>query len=292
MSWKNFFLAAVITAFLVGVAGCKQESPSSETTTPEITATSAVPGAGNEHAHPTFPLTGKVVEIHNGAGYSYILLDTGSSQHWVATTQIEVAVGDELGFEDGNIMHDFPSKALDRTFPEIIFASQVMGQSGGGHGSDPSVGQSEESASGSFASALKKEKKQDNAHQASSMTAVPTQGSSKAAMPSADIKVEKAVGANAYSVEELFAKAAELNGKTVLLRAQVMKFSPQIMGKNWLHVQDGTGNPAKATHDLVVTTKATAQKGDTILLEATMKTDQDFGYGYVYNVILEDAVIK
>ncbi len=294
MGFKNLILTTILITFLFALAGCKQENPASNAPPqqPEASATASDPAAGQEHNHPTFPLSGKVTEVHHGAGYSYILLDTGSNQYWVATTQIEVAVGDELGFADGNIMHNFPSKALNRTFPEIIFSSQVMGQSAGGHGDHPPMTQSSEAPADSFAAALKKEETTDKPHSTSPMPSPSPQGSKKATVASADIKVEKAPGANAYSIEEIFAKATELSGKTITLRAQVMKFSPQIMGKNWLHVQDGTGNPAENTHDLVVTTNATAKKGDVVLLQATLKTNQDFGYGYVYNVLLEDAEIK
>ena len=82
---------------------------------------------------------------------------------------------------------------------------------------------------------------------------------------------------------------AERAGKPVTLRAKVVKYSPQIMGKNWLHLQDGSG--AAGSNDLTVTSDVTANVGDTVLVKGPLTLDKDFGYGYKYDVILEDAKV-
>ena len=64
------------------------------------------------------------------------------------------------------------------------------------------------------------------------------------------------------------------------------------MGKNWLHIQDGTGDPAKGTRDLVVTTADLAAVGDVVTVSGTLARNKDFGAGYKYKVIVEDATIK
>jgi hypothetical protein len=64
------------------------------------------------------------------------------------------------------------------------------------------------------------------------------------------------------------------------------------MKKTWIHIQDGSGSQSKGTHNLVFTTKDTANVGDVITVSGTVAKDRDFGYGYRYPVILEDAVIK
>ena len=61
------------------------------------------------------------------------------------------------------------------------------------------------------------------------------------------------------------------------------------MGKNWIHIQDGTG--AKGTNDLTITTKNIVKLGDIILVEGTLELDKDFGSGYKYDIIIEDAKI-
>ena len=74
------------------------------------------------------------------------------------------------------------------------------------------------------------------------------------------------------------------------MRGKVVKFSPEIMGKNWIHLQDGTGK--EGTNDLTVTTKMMAKVGDTVVISGAVATDKDFGYGYKYGVIIEDADVK
>jgi len=81
------------------------------------------------------------------------------------------------------------------------------------------------------------------------------------------------------------------DGKTVAeIFGKVVKFLPQIMGKNWLHLQDGSGS--EGTNDLTVTTTAVAEVGDLVLVNGKVSVNRDFGYGYNYEVLLEDAEIK
>jgi hypothetical protein len=196
---------------------------------------------------------------------------------------------------DGMVMQNFFSKTLDRTFPEIVFSGGLVGKGGTppamppqqGTGSQPFT-QPPGSGAGSFSQALTSE---------SSMAAPPgagmPPGSQKAVVPFAEIKVEKAPGENSYTVGEIFSKAAELNGKTVVVRGKVMKVSPNIMGRNWIHLQDGTGSPDDSTHDLVVTTSAEpAADWDIITIEGILAANKDFGSGYSYLVIVEDASLK
>ena len=91
------------------------------------------------------------------------------------------------------------------------------------------------------------------------------------------------------TVGAIFEQRVALSGKAVSLRGKVVKVSVAIMGKNWLHIQDGTGD-AK-TNDLTVTTDAKAAVGDIVVVKGTVATDKDFGAGYKYDVIVEDAAI-
>jgi hypothetical protein len=114
-------------------------------------------------------------------------------------------------------------------------------------------------------------------------------GSSGAVAPLQEISIPKADAENGYTVEELFTKAKELNGKKVRLRGKVVKFSPNIMGKNWVHIQDGTGNPMNNTHDMVVTTSETVAVDAVVTLEGILAAEKDFGAGYKYVGIIEQA---
>lgn len=92
------------------------------------------------------------------------------------------------------------------------------------------------------------------------------------------------------TVQEVYQEKAKLNGKRVTLRGKVVKYSEAIMGKNWLHLRDGTGK--EPANDLTVTTQAKTKVGDTVLVEGTIWLDKDLGAGYKYDVIIEDAKVK
>jgi hypothetical protein len=114
----------------------------------------------------------------------------------------------------------------------------------------------------------------------------------KAPAISEQIKVEKAKGANAVSVSETYGKAEELDKKTVVVRGKVVKVSKGIMGRNWVHLRDGSGDPEKGTNNLVVTTQDDPKVGDVVTAKGTLYKDKDFGAGYKYRVIVEEATVK
>ena len=114
----------------------------------------------------------------------------------------------------------------------------------------------------------------------------------KAPSTSETVKVEKAKGADAYTVSETYEKAAKLDKKTVVVRGKVVKVSKGIMGKNWAHLRDGSGDAGKGTNNLVVTSQDDPKVGDVVTAKGTLYKDKDFGAGYLYKVIVEEATIK
>ena len=108
----------------------------------------------------------------------------------------------------------------------------------------------------------------------------------------APIKVAKASGANARTVAEVVMKSAELKDKPVVVSGKVVKYNPAIMGKNWVHLRDGSGDAAKETNDILVTTAAQAKVGDVVTVSGVVRTNKDFGSGYTYKVLIEDATLK
>ena len=107
-----------------------------------------------------------------------------------------------------------------------------------------------------------------------------------------DVTIEPGSIAKAdYTVAEMYEKKADVNGKAVKLRGKVVKFSAGIMGKNWVHLRDGSGTEGAGTNDLTVTTQANAVVGDTVVVSGTATADKDFGAGYNYLIIVEDAEI-
>lgn len=114
----------------------------------------------------------------------------------------------------------------------------------------------------------------------------------KAPAASGPIKVEKAKGADAYTVSEIHEKAGKLDKKTVSVRGKIVKVSKGIMGKNWVHLQDGSGEAGKGTNNLVVTSQDVPKVGDVVTAKGTLYKDKDFGAGYLYKVIVEEATVK
>ena len=107
-----------------------------------------------------------------------------------------------------------------------------------------------------------------------------------------DVKVAKASGPDARTVAEIITKRLELKDKTVVVRGKVVKFTPEVLGKNWVHLRDGTGSAADNTHDVVVTTIDQARIGDVVVVKGVVHTDRDLGSGYSYKVLIEDATLQ
>ena len=111
----------------------------------------------------------------------------------------------------------------------------------------------------------------------------------KIAGPAIEVKnVQKLSGG--YTVSELYSKKDSLAEKEVSLRAKVVKFSGGIMGTNWMHLRDGTGDDK--SNDLTITSQAAAKPGDTVVVKGVLKKDVDIGSGYFFPLIIRDAQVK
>ena len=117
----------------------------------------------------------------------------------------------------------------------------------------------------------------------------PPMGAAAKPATTVDLKgIKKAPGG--MTVQEIITGAKGLNGKKVTVRGRVTKVLPEIMGKNWVHLGDGSGADGKA--DLTITTKSMVKVGDLVLATGTIAANKDFGSGYKYDVIMEDASFK
>lgn len=88
-------------------------------------------------------------------------------------------------------------------------------------------------------------------------------------------------------ISDLLANKKNFSGKTIMVKGQVTKYNPEIMGKNWIHIQDGS--EFEGSFDLTITTDKQVSVGETITFEGRIVLDKDFGYGYFYNVLMEEA---
>ncbi len=237
----------------------------------------AMPKASTPSNVPT--IAGTIVETMNASGYTYMLVLSGTDKTWVAIPATTVKKGATINYYEGMEMKDFTSKTLNRTFDSIIFSS--------GLAKDNAEVTQQPAASDPFTAAVKAEK--TTSKPAPEMAT--SGGSAGAIAPLEEINIPKATAANGYTVQEIFEKAKELAGQKVQVHGKVVKFSPMIMGKNWLHIQDGTGDPMQNSHDLVVTTKETVELNSVVTIEGTLAAEKDFGAGYKYAAIVEDASI-
>ena len=232
-------------------------------------ADSAAQSMPTEESH-----IGKVIETVNAANYTYAKVNENGNIYWIAGPETTVKVGSEISFIEQMTMQNFTSKALNRTFDVLVFASTII---------SPDAAQSH-AAKGADCDCDTHKK-----DPAATMTAAAAKAHTSA---NADIgtveNVKVAKNANGHSVEELYSKSANLKGKSVKVNAQVVKVSKNIMGKDWVHLQDGSG--AIGTNDIIATGKnTTVQVGDVVTTTATLNTDVDFGYGYFFSVILEES---
>lgn len=227
---------------------------------PSPVAASEMNTKKTEAASDTSSLSGKVVETMNSGGYTYVHLEKKGKKTWVAIPEMKVSVGQQLSLLPGQEMVNFPSKSLGRTFDLIIFSGGPVSAatSAGGHGN-------------------------------AGKTTADTKAASSAAK---DVKVAKATGPDAHTVAEIYEKRAALHEKTAVVKGKVVKVSAGIMGTNFIHLQDGTGDSKQGTNDLVATCDEIPSAGDVITLKGTVFKDKDFGSGYKYSVIMEKASIQ
>jgi hypothetical protein len=242
----------------------------------EPVPTQAAPGAA---AAPTAgALQGKVLERVDAPPYSYLKIAAPAGEVWAAVPQTAIAVGAEAGIANPMPMKDFESKTLNKKFDVVYFGTLA-----GGPDAPPAAAPAPGPGPGAPAGMPPETAAQLAAqHQAA------------AAGPS-DVKigkVAKAAGPDGKTVAELFSERAALKEKKVTVKGQVVKFSAGIMGRNWLHIQDGSGSGEKKNNDVTVTTQDDVKIGDVVTVKGTVRLDKDFGAGYAYPVIIEDAKVS
>jgi hypothetical protein len=92
------------------------------------------------------------------------------------------------------------------------------------------------------------------------------------------------------TVAEIYQQQETLAGTSVLVRGKAVKVANNILGKNWIHLRDGSGEAG--SNDLTVTTQATVAVGESVTVRGTLSLNRDFGAGYKYDVLLEDAEVQ
>lgn len=212
-----------------------------------------------ETSKPAGQQSGKVLEVLHAGSYTYVHLDTGKEKVWLAGPTSQVKPGERVVFVPAMPMTGFESKTLRRTFDLVYFVGSIDRE-----GAEPVKG------------ALPPGHPQ----------AAPGAGGTVTAKMDFS-KITKPAGGK--TVAEIIQEKKQLSGKKITVRGKVVKFSAEIMGKNWIHLNDGTVK--EGGEDLTITTKAEAKVGDTVLVRGVVVTEKDLGSGYHYAVIIEDAQV-
>lgn len=226
--------------------------------------------AAGDAATPAQPsVQGEVLEVLDGGAFTYMRLRTATGETWAAARRAAVTKGTQVTLEDPVLMQNFESKALKRTFDTVVFGTLA----GSGNVTAPA---------------------------ASAPPVVPPTGAgahsphgAPTAMPGMDaVKVAKAEGADARTVAEVHADRLALKDRTVTIRASVVKVTPGVMGRNWIHLRDGSGLAADRSDDIVVTSNDEPKVGDVVVATGVVRTDVNLGSGYAYKVLVEDATFR
>lgn len=189
-----------------------------------------------------------VIEVIQANSYTYLQVFEDNNKYWIAVATREAKPGDVIYFTDAMEMKDFKSKDLNRTFPVIYFVQ------------DPSD-------------------TPNNPHESMN-----TNGRKRLGKMN-DISIDPPAGG--ITIEALYRDKKSLENKTTKVRGIVIKVNNNIMGKNWIHLQDGTGFDDQ--FDLTITSNEEVQVGDTITAEGTVLLNKDFGAGYFYDLLIDNA---
>lgn len=209
------------------------------------------------------PVTGTVLETMDAGGYTYVRLKDGTNDLWAACWATSVATGQVVTVPAGYIMRGFRSPSLNREFAAIRFIPALGGVTN--------------------ATAT--------AHDPAQLPpGHPVAGAAKT--PSATVDTSPvAPPAGGLKIADLVARSKEFVGKEVLVRGRVVKFTQQVMGINWMHLQDGSSD-TPAGCDITVTTDGVTELGQIVTARGKLSADRDFGYGYKYDLLIEKAQIE
>lgn len=200
----------------------------------------------------------KVEEVIQTSGYTYMRVKENDAEKWIAVNRQEAAPGDVYYYEQGLEMRNFNSKELNRTFESVYFVDGLSKEPIAAHTHDHAA---------------------EAAKDIKPVQATLTQKEG--------ISVEPAV--EGLTIAKLYADRAKYDGKTIKMKGQVVKINDEVMDRNWIHIQDGTSEGGN--FDLTVTTKDVVKVDEVVTFEGTISLKKDFGYGYFYEVIMEDAKV-
>jgi hypothetical protein len=203
-----------------------------------------------------------VMDVLQTTSYTYLQVKEGDAVKWLAVPSTKAEKGETYYYTGELPMKDFESKELHRKFDEVLFL--------GGVSPSPitaNTGKPHPTGHGEGAEPYKRKATVD-----------------------AKKSISVDVPSGCVTIAELMGNKDTYQGKTVKIKGQVTKYSPDIMDKNWIHIQDGT--EANGKYDFTITSKSAVKVGDVAVFEGKIATNKDFGYGYTFEVMMEEATLK
>lgn len=201
----------------------------------------------------------EVTDVVQGNTYTYLQVKENMTERWVAISKAEVNKGDVYYYDEALQMTDFHSKEIDRTFDVIYFVNQIS----------------------------KTPIEHNSMGAAGAMGNMPAGHTGKVKAKSAEVDMEKPEGE--LTIADIYNNKADYTKEAFEIRGIVVKVNDQIMGKNWVHIQDGTESNGK--FDLTITTQESVNVGDEVIFKGKLTLEKDFGAGYYYDLIVEDGTL-
>lgn len=201
-----------------------------------------------------------VKEVLQAKAYTYLKVIFNGNDQWIAVSKIEAQPGEKYYFKDYMDMQYFESKDLGRVFESVFFVEVFVSDI-----KDLKTAEKPMMHGGHMGGEIKGERPN---------------------IEKQEISISPAEGG--ITIAELFTNKDKYNGKKVIIRGKVVKANMGIMNTNWYHLQDGTNADEK--FDITISSlEENIAEGDTVTFEGTVVLDKDFGYGYLYDVLVEDA---
>jgi len=196
----------------------------------------------------------KVKEVLQASTYTYLFVNENKEDYWIAVSKVDIKVDDHLYYNKALEMKDFKSEELDRTFDRILFVEDLGGMNL----------KTESIPNDSLHNKLKVQEKK----------------------PIIDVDIAP----DGIRIAELMKNRDNYANKKIIIRGQVVKINAGIMDRNWVHLKDGTSHSGKS--DLTFTTQEVVKVGDVVTFEGTVALEKEYGAGYIYPLIVENAVLK
>lgn len=253
----RFIFTAVLIFAVLALSSCGEKEQGAQEQQAQEQQPTAAPPQMQMMSAPSGPdlHTVQVKEVVQASSYTYLNVTEGKETYWMAIPKKEVKPGETISYAGGLPMKNFESKDLKRTFETIYFVDKLIGDE---------------------AAAMMAQQSMSASH------------SMKPVMEKAEISIEPATGG--ITIGELYGNRSSYGDKTVIVKGKVTKVNPAIMNRNWVHIQDGTSDADN--YDLTITTNDEVNVGDVVTFEGKITLNKDFGAGYSYEVIMEEAKKK